>query len=376
MTNIEYQLVKCKFCGSNNLRKDGKSFNGSQMYKCKDCGRSFSSGDNNKKSKVVIDGKCPHCGSKNLKYRGWNPSGSRRYECKDCGKCSSGESFDISRKIPFTECPHCHSDKIILNGFLSDGRTRRYRCKSCGRWFSNKTVVHEKSGINCVKCGSDNTYHYGTTEKGKPIYKCKDCGKRFVENPENMYKKHEIVCPKCGKIGAKKDGNSGLANGGYKQYYKCLACGHRYTLNPTNLTSLDKERIIEMYKQGVPVSHLAEQFNISEREIRRKTQDIPNPIQEKKKELKQEMINEVLHGKPVKETAIKYGDAPRSLSKFMIDEYSKETITKEQKETIIKFGIFCSVPINYLAEYVPCSEYMCKKVIEEYWEKKKNEKEQ
>lgn len=374
MSNIENQLMVCKFCGSKNLKKSGKSFNGSQRYFCKDCSRSFSAGNKNTRKKVV-DGVCPHCGSKNLKYRGWNASGTRRYECKDCGRGSSGESFEIPPKFSAEECPYCHSHNLTTNGYLKDRKTRRYHCKDCDRYFSAKTVIQEKSGINCVRCGSDETYHYGTTEKGKPIYKCKECGKRFVENPEN-YKKYEIVCPKCGKIGAKKDGNSGLANGGYKQYYKCLACGHRYTLNPTNLTSLDKEKIIEMYKQGVPVRHLAEQFNISEREIRRKTQDIPNPIQEKKKELKQEMINEVLHGKPIKETAIKYGYAPKSLSKFMIDEYSKETITKEQKETIIKFGIFCNVPINYLAEYVPCSEYMCKKVIDEYWEKKNNEKKQ
>ena len=104
---------------------------------------------------------------------------------------------------------------------------------------------------------------------------------------------------------------------------------------------MDKEKIINLYKQGVPVKHISEQFNVSEREIHRKVQDILNPIQQRKRELKQEMINEVLKGKPVKETAIKYGYSPRSLSRFMVDEYAKERITIEQKRMIIKFGIQC-----------------------------------
>lgn len=369
-----YNLVKCKFCGSENLKKSGKSANGSQRYYCKDCDRSFSIGDKNERKRITKNGICPHCGSKNLKYKGWNKTGTRRYTCVDCGKGSSGESFELPKKTGDTECPYCHSKHLTTNGYLRDNKTRRYHCKDCGRYFSPKTVIKEKSGINCVRCGSDNTYHYGSTDKGKPIYKCKDCGKRFVENPDNAYKKHEIECPKCGKVGARKDGNSGLVNGGYKQYYKCLACGHRYTLNPTNLTSLDKEKIIELYKQGVPVRHIAEQFNISEREISRKVQNIPNPIKVKKQELKQEMINEVLNGKPIKETAIKYGYAPRSLSKFMIAEYNKEEITLEQKKLILRYGITFKVPINYMAEYVHCSEYMCRKVLNEYWERK-NEKE-
>lgn len=360
--------MKCKYCGSENLKKEGKTENGSQRYYCKDCNRAFSDGSNNIRRKIVENGKCPHCGSTNLIYKGWNASGTRRYKCKDCGRGSSGLSFEIhSKPISNRECPYCHSINIHANGFLNDKITKRYHCKDCGRYFSNKTVIKEKSGVNCVQCGSDNTYNYGTTDKGKPIYKCKNCGKRFVEYPDNAYKRQEIQCPKCGNIGAKKDGNSGLSKGGYKQYYKCLACGHRYSLNPTNLTSLDKEKIIELYKQGVPVSHLAEQFNISEREISRKVQDIPNPITEKKKQQKQEMINEVLRGKPVKETAIKYGYAPHSLTKFMTEEYAKEHITHDQKMMIIKFGVLCNVPINYLAEYIPCSEHMCKKVIDDYY---------
>lgn len=361
--------MKCVYCGGENLKKNGKSGNGSQLYYCKDCNKTFTDHSGCKRPKA-INGRCPHCGSKNLKYKGWNASGSRRYECKDCGKCSSGEPVEIKVKKNEKECPYCHSTNLTTNGYLKDGKNRRYHCKDCGRYFSPKTIIKEKSGINCVKCGSDETYLYGKTERGKDIFKCKKCGKRFVEHPDNAYKKHDIICPKCGKVGARKDGNSGLVKGGYKQYYKCLSCGHRYTLDPINLTALDKEKIIELYKQGVPILHLAEQFNVSRREISRKVQGIPNPVKEKKKELKQEMIKEILDGKPIKSTALKYGYAPKSLSRFMTPYYEAEEITVEQKQMIIKYGINCSVPVNYLAEYVHCSEYMCKKVIEEYMKNK------
>jgi transposase-like protein len=34
-----YQTIKCRHCGSEDIKKDGKSPNGKQRYHCKACGR-------------------------------------------------------------------------------------------------------------------------------------------------------------------------------------------------------------------------------------------------------------------------------------------------------------------------------------------------
>ncbi len=36
----------------------------------------------------------------------------------------------------------------------------------------------------CPSCGSDDIMKNGTTRWGKQNYKCRDCGRQFVENPQ------------------------------------------------------------------------------------------------------------------------------------------------------------------------------------------------
>jgi len=38
--------------------------------------------------------------------------------------------------------------------------------------------------VRCPNCGSDDIMKNGTTRRGKQNYKCRDCGRQFVENPQ------------------------------------------------------------------------------------------------------------------------------------------------------------------------------------------------
>ncbi|QZZ23748.1 IS1 family transposase [Leptothermofonsia sichuanensis E412] len=38
--------------------------------------------------------------------------------------------------------------------------------------------------MRCPNCGSDDIMKNGTTRRGKQNYKCRDCGRQFVENPQ------------------------------------------------------------------------------------------------------------------------------------------------------------------------------------------------
>ena len=38
--------------------------------------------------------------------------------------------------------------------------------------------------LRCPNCGSEDINKNGTTRRGKQNYKCRDCGRQFVENPQ------------------------------------------------------------------------------------------------------------------------------------------------------------------------------------------------
>lgn len=41
-----------------------------------------------------------------------------------------------------------------------------------------------KPYLICPSCGSDDVMKNGNTRRGKQNYKCRDCGRQFVENPQ------------------------------------------------------------------------------------------------------------------------------------------------------------------------------------------------
>ena len=38
--------------------------------------------------------------------------------------------------------------------------------------------------LRCLNCGSEDIMKNGTTRRGKQNYKCRACGRQFVENPQ------------------------------------------------------------------------------------------------------------------------------------------------------------------------------------------------
>jgi transposase-like protein len=44
----------------------------------------------------------------------------------------------------------------------------------------------------CPACNSENTIRNGSIHNGKPKFRCRQCGKQFVEHPENKIISQEI----------------------------------------------------------------------------------------------------------------------------------------------------------------------------------------
>lgn len=309
--------IRCPYCEGSNIKKHGILPSGNQKYYCKDCDKSFSKNTVIRLTKSTIEDKCPYCGGE-LTTKGWNKSGTRRYKCKVCGKGCSEHTVKLPKKDA-KECPHCHSKFTRKQGKLKSGKTRYY-CKTCKTYFSDGTVIKEPINVKCDSCNSSNIIRSGRdTKTGKQRYKCNECGKKFVEiKIQKTFIPQEKTCPICGHKYAKKGGMSGDK----KQYYICLDCGHKYLENGVykHITTLQKSTIIK----------------------------------------------EIIKGKSVKNVSDVIGCSERTIRNIMGEYYKKETLTEEQKQLIIKFGVYLAVPPEYLAPYVPCTLHKCKEILSQY----------
>ena len=272
---------------------------------------------------------CPKCGGENLQKKG-KRLGNQRYRCKDCGSSfTEGVRYIEAPKYEKLkkECPKCGKKHIVRDGKLQDG-AQRYLCKDCGLRFSENSTESLTTSWECPYCGHILSYS-GYGKLGQREYRCNHCkkscsGDQITGQPIKRISFSEIntsiECPRCGSLKIRK---SGISKDG-RQKYTCKECGKSFMSN-----------------------YLAKRKPLG---------------------LKQEAIKRVLNGESIKKVSESTGYSKRYIREFMEPYFESETINREQKELITKFGGHCNVPVGYLAEYVKCSEKMCKKIIKEYIE--------
>ena len=182
----------------------------------------------------------------------------------------------------------------------------------------------------CPRCGSSKLQKKGT-RAGKQRYKCSSCSASFTEGvtyrsmPPSILKDPDLKCPRCDSSHVVRDGK--LLDG--SQRYRCVECGKDFSEKTFQertkvcLTSLKRrQKVLKMIFNGMSVSQVALKSKYNERTVRA----IAQPY------------------------------------------YEKEILTKEQKELIVRYGHYLKVPVDYLAEYVPCSQRACKELLKKYEE--------
>ena len=269
--------------------------------------------------------KCPNCESTSIQKRGKRAK-KQRYFCSNC-KASFTENVEYKAankhvSIDNVRCPKCNSNLIFRDGHLKDG-TQRYECRACGLNFSAKTPPVVKIQWDCPYCGGKLKYS-GYSKLGNREYKCKECGKSCTGDETGKPIKRDLPfgklntavrCLHCGSSNLRKAGTSATTK---LQRYICKECNKTFT-----------QRTVEAVKL-------------------------------------------VLKGKPVVVAAKTLNYSPKRLQKLMAFAYSKEIITPEQKKDIIKYGYYLKVPVDYMAEYIKCSEHKCGEVLSKYEEKIKS----
>ena len=268
---------------------------------------------------------CPNCGNTKI-YKQGRKNGKQRYHCTGCGAYfTEGIPYKISTvNTSGIKCPNCGSSNIVGNGKLRK-EYQKYLCKDCKTSFSDLTNSLFKIRQKCPYCGSSLNYS-GKGKKGQIEYYCPSCKKScsgdiVTGKPIKRYFFKEIndsiICPRCF---SKKLRKAGIIRG--RQKYECTECGRAF--------------------------------------IPEATKKVHSPIEIQK------VIDEILKGGDVNEIAKKYNYSNDRIRRLIKPYYEKEKITEKQKSLILTYGHYLKVPVEYIAEYIPCSRKMCKKVLEEY----------
>ena len=269
--------------------------------------------------------KCPNCGSQKIQKKGMR-SGKQRYKCTECGanfcwgvKYKSAPLLEKLNKM----CIYCGSEQIVRDGKLPSGK-QRYKCYSCGKGFSDSTVLKEPEPAKyCPYCNSK-LRKAGYSKLGYKEYYCKACGRSCTENAEGIPQKREtfkeintsIECPSCSskniRLAGKRDG---------RRKYSCKDCGRTFIEN-------------------------AQVSRHSKAEIKN-------------------ILLHIFKGKKLEDVAKKFNTTLKNISNIAQKHYEDEMITPEKRKMIINYGYFLKVPIDYLAEYVPCSRKACETILKE-----------
>lgn len=273
--------------------------------------------------------KCPRCGSEKLQKKGIR-AGKQRYRCTECKanfcygvKYKSAPIYKESSK----SCLYCGSNHTSRDGKLPNG-SQRYKCLDCGRGFSDSTIIKEPEPDKfCPYCDSK-LRKAGYSKLGYREYYCKNCNRSCTENAEGIPQKREtfkeinsgITCPSCSSNNIRLAGNR---DG--RRKYSCKTCGRQFIEN-------------------------AQVSRHSKSEIRG-------------------MLIDIFKGCSIKEVARKYKTSVRNVQNIFKKHAKDEIITPEKRKMIIMYGHYLKVPIDYLAEYIPCSRKACEDIIKEYKER-------
>lgn len=266
--------------------------------------------------------RCPNCKSTKLQKKGLRDR-KQRYRCSSCGASfTKGIPYKPAQKLPKVEkeCPKCGSNHIIRDGKLEDG-SQRYECISCGTNFSSKTIL---PGIkwSCPYCNGKLIYS-GYSRKGCHEYMCKKCGRSCTADAKGKPIKREypfplinteIKCPRCSSTRIKKAGFSTSRT----QRLICMDCNKPFSV--TTKVRPPKEELIKLILEGHNLNKLSESSGYSVRYLRRIAQH----------------------------------------------SYAQEVISDEQAQIIIKYGYHLKVPVDFMAEYIKCSEHKCREVLANY----------
>lgn len=407
---------RCPYCGGE-LKYKGWSNNGhNRRYICKECGKGFS-GDLSNLQVRKIEKPCPYCGSEDVKKGGHLRSGARRYVCNSCGKGYNENTVVEEPKHRPEKCPYCGGTHINCSGHDKNGK-QRYKCVECGKKFVENPTQKEfkRWEIECPYCHHVGARKAGVSSGKKQYFQCLECKHKFMEHQHhqhttpilraNVLKDLELGMTKLDiskKYGVSEKTIGTITKGRelawrriqvqetkLKRKLEHLAIQRKKrNFREQNVEDLKNKVVFHYSCYGVSLEEnlkrefmdlfnsylqdkikkytLTEQFKL----LLEKGHPIMKQKQEEqerrlKRQRKFSMIKEVLKGQPEDMVASKYNVDIKHLQDSLEKYYNMESLTEEQKSNIIKFGVGASVPVEYIAPYIPCSVKKCQEILSKF----------
>ena len=279
-------------------------------------------------------------------------------------------------------CPECNSTNLSKRGFR--GKKQRYRCKDCGRYFVEGTKFVGRQvklpvlKMSCPVCGDEKVIRDGLLETGGQRYKCVNCGKSF-SNKTVVLAPVEYPCPYCGgKL--KRSGHGKLG----QPKYICTECGKscsgevpkvHETFQEKNLSvscpHCDSKRIVLKGKVKGAVRYFCRDCE------RYFTDETKGRLERIKSEPRSNEVCPRCGGKRIIVAGVtKTGNQryrclscrrtyTKGVKLIERDLTRKPPISDKDKRQILMYTLNVGLPISDVAKHFNCSEYAIKKLIKE-----------
>lgn len=177
---------ECPHCHSNRIKKAGKN-KGKQRFKCLDCDKIFSDATVIREELNII---CPKCEKDRITRCGHNSNGTQRYRCKDCGHKFSTEKSYKPFKPYEKKCPVCgymYAKKAGRSGKGSYSQRKQYfKCCECGHKFLENGIFY-----HLTEKDKNLIYKFGVLLNVPAIYIAKHigCSEKSVRNVLKDYER-------------------------------------------------------------------------------------------------------------------------------------------------------------------------------------------
>ncbi|XP_070792469.1 zinc finger and SCAN domain-containing protein 22-like [Pituophis catenifer annectens] len=200
------------FYGPSTLLKPPTIPKTEKLYKCLECGKSFSRSAHLTSHQIIHTGEKPYtcleCGksfvqSAHLASHQIIHTGEKPYKCSECGKSfNKSTNFLRHQKIHKGEKPHQCADcnktfadkpSLIQHQRVHTGE-RPYKCYECGKSFSHRGSLNAHQRMHtgekpygCADCGKSfrdqsSLIRHKRTHTGEKPYTCSECGKSFSQS--------------------------------------------------------------------------------------------------------------------------------------------------------------------------------------------------